>query len=71
MEAVCKRMQAGLIQLKQQAAPPDNTVPQSSAAAIKQDIAAAAENIKREVIDFKSLSSQISNKDISTLSHIY
>lgn len=69
MEAVCKRMQAGLIQLKQQAAPPDNTVPQSPAAAIKQDITAAAENIKREVIKLKPLSSQLSNKVIRIQSH--
>ena len=49
VEEVCKRMQAGLAPLKQEAAPPSGALPSAPPGAVKQELAAAAENVKREV----------------------
>ena len=53
VEEVCKRMQAGLVPLKDAAATPSGAQscnqPSTQSSVVKQELAAAAENVKREV----------------------
>ena len=49
VEEVCRRLQAGLAPLKQEAAPPSGGAPHAAPSAVKQELTAAAETVKREV----------------------